>query len=251
MPRSDQSIFPDVTQAEVDRWDREWMHYFATEDRYPHLAEHSELELSGSLRGKPPAAIFETSLTHYRDGRALTPLRVWIAGDALEGRKVVEIGCGCGWLGKQVGLIAESYLGIDYSELALAVARGASPPNCKYIHVSRRDRLSELGGRYDTMVGREFFIHQNFENAAWVLGMGAFLLKPGGIISADFYEPDPAIEQGVVHPARSPLDPVHASCAFRYTRAEIAELAERCGLAVQDLTDYRPHQRRFVTFVKQ
>ena len=29
--------FPDVPFAETDRWDREWMHYFATEDRRPFL----------------------------------------------------------------------------------------------------------------------------------------------------------------------------------------------------------------------
>ena len=80
--------------------------------------------------------------------------------------------------------------------------------------------------------------------------MGAFFFEAGGIISADFYEPDPDTEQGVIHPVKSELDPQHASCGFRFDLNETQELAELCGLTVVDHIVYLPDQRRFVTFKK-
>ncbi|MGF6781108.1 class I SAM-dependent methyltransferase [Paraburkholderia sp. GAS334] len=246
----ERAVFPTVSVAQVDRWDREWMHYFSTESRYQHLVEYRDLELIDDLGGKTAKSIFNTTMMRTIDGSEIVPLRIWIDGNHLVGKAVVEIGCGCGWLGKQLGAISTRYVGIDYSQFALAVARGTSPSNCQYIHVSRHDELAALEGSFDTMVGREFFIHQNFENSIVVLRMGAFFLKSGGIISADFYEPNPEIEQGVIHPAKSELDPQHASCGFRFNLDEIQELAELCGLTVVDHVDYLPHQRRFVTFEK-
>lgn len=244
-------VFPQVSPSDVDRWDREWMHYFATEDRSPHLIESRKLRvIRPDLGALAEAEVFSTVLTARHDGAAMTPLRVWIKGADLVGKNVLEIGCGCGWLGKQLGLVCQSYTGIDYSQFALAVARGNSPANCSYLHISDRAEISALEGQLDTLVGREFFIHQNFENAKWVLRLGAFLLRTGGTVSADFYLPNPAIRQGVVHPARSPLDPNYASCAFAFGSDDIQEVARHAGLKVRTITDDLENQRRFATLVK-
>ncbi|WP_338101466.1 class I SAM-dependent methyltransferase [Ramlibacter rhizophilus] len=245
------SVFPAVSPSDVARWDREWMQYFATEDPSPHLIESRKLSLVCSdLARLSQAEVYGTVLTGRSDGAAMTPLRIWVKGADLVGKRVLEIGCGCGWLGKQLGLVCESYTGIDYSQFALAVARGSSPPNCRYFHISEHEDIARLQGQLDTLVGREFFIHQNFDNASWVLGLAAFLLRSGGIVSADFYLPNPAIPQGVVHRARSPLDPTYASCAFTFEPQEIAEVASRAGLVVQSITDDPHNQRRFATLQK-
>jgi 2-polyprenyl-3-methyl-5-hydroxy-6-metoxy-1,4-benzoquinol methylase len=249
-PLDANSVFPEVRPSDVDRWDREWMHYFATENRHVHLVEHRKLAVIADLAGRSARDVFYTSLTRQRSGEPMLPLHVWAEGDDLVGKKVLEIGCGCGWLGKQLGMVSEAYVGIDYSEFALAVGRGNSPANCRYLHISERDDIAALAGQMDIMVGREFFIHQNFENASWVLRLGAFLLKPGGIVSADFYLADPKIPQGVVHPAKSPLDPVYASCAFAFRPDEIAEVARNAGLEVVASTDHLEYQRRFVRMRK-
>ena len=246
------NVFPQVNSSDVDRWDREWMHYFATEDRIAHLVESRKLKLLRADLGElSERQVFDASLTGFKDGSgAMTALHVWVKGADLVGRRVLEIGCGCGWLGKQLGLVCEQYVGIDYSQVALAIARGNSPASCRYLHISEQQDIAALAGQMDLMVGREFFIHQNFDNARWVLGLGAFLLRPGGTISADFYMPNPKIRQGVVHGAKSPLDPKYASCAFHFQPAEIREVAGLCGLEVLDMTEDLGYQRRFVTLRK-
>lgn len=243
-------FLPLVTAAEIDRWDKEWMHYFSTEDRFAHLRRYDRLVVNDDLQGKPAEQVFHSNLVIEDGDAAPGALRIWIEGEAILGRDVLEIGCGCGWLGKRLGLVAHSYLGLDYSEFAIAVARGVSPPNCRYLHLSDREPITGCAGAFDTMVGREFFIHQNYANASWVLKLGAFLLRPGGQVSADFYLPNRRIPQGVLHPARSPLDPVHASCAFLFDEKDLRSLAGEAGLALVDIVDRLDQQRRFGRFSK-
>ncbi|MFN8455567.1 MAG: class I SAM-dependent methyltransferase [Anaerolineae bacterium] len=166
------------------------------------------------------------------------------------GKRVLEIGCGPGFLSKQVAKIAAWYMGIDYSQLALAIARLTSPPNCGYYHLADLAAISQYAGTMDTMVGRNFFIHQNYQNLTWLLALAAILLKPGGLISADFYLGNPAVPQGIVHPARQKLDENYPSCAFEYTVPDITEAASATGFMVESITDNLELQRRFVFFRK-
>lgn len=233
-----------------ERWDREWMHYFATEARSTYLIPHWKMRPNDDLRGLPASTVFDTVGFDENGKSCGVPLRIWAAGDDLVGKRVLEIGCGCGWLGKRIGLLGGNYLGLDYSELALAIARGVSPSNCSYAQIGDEEAIAPHAGSYDIMVGREFFIHQNFENAIWVLHLGARMLRPGATISADFYRRNPEVEQGVVHPAKSPLDPTYASCAFEFSDDDIAELAGAVGLTVVESDRHLGHQRQFVTFRK-
>jgi SAM-dependent methyltransferase len=175
-------------------------------------------------------------------------LAIWCAGDDLIDRDVVEIGCGCGVLGKQFGTVARSYLGLDYSELALAIARGASPSNCTYGMPSDRKLLEPLAHSCDTLVGREFFIHQNLDQARRVLRIARHLIRPGGIICADFYHTNPDIPQGAVHPADSPLDPQYASAGFHYEPADTQLLADEFGLTIRSQDRDFERQRLFTIF---
>jgi SAM-dependent methyltransferase len=243
-------LLPPVTQAEVDRWDKEWMVYFATEDRAAHLRHYEHLTLIEDLKGKSAEEVFGADPFVEARANGSAWLRIWIEAEAVLGRDVLEIGCGCGWLGKRLGLLAHSYLGLDFSEFAIAVARGVSPPNCRYLHLSERNRIAAQQGQFDTMVGREFFIHQNYANACWVLQLGAFLLRHGGQISADFFLPNRETPRSVWHLAREPLDPVHASCGYLFNETDLGQLARETGLELLEIVDRLNHQRRFARFRK-
>ena len=242
------SVFPAFDRELTERWDAEWLNYLGTESMYPHLVPASGLRLVGKLEGASPAQTYETVLTADERYGPLGPLCIWCAGDNVLGRNVLEIGCGCGFLGKQLGLVCEHYLGLDYSELALAIARGASPSNCEYRRVSDGVTLEQHRARYDVAVGRQFFIHQNFENALMVMGIAAFLLKPGGLVCADFYCGNRQIPQGIVYPAKAALDPIHPSCGFEYSDEEIAELAAAQRFRILSMSLDMDRQRRFVIF---
>jgi 2-polyprenyl-3-methyl-5-hydroxy-6-metoxy-1,4-benzoquinol methylase len=240
-----------VEQSLTDRWDREWLNYFLTEDTRLFHTPYDRLELQvKNLKKKKASEVYDTSLCSSQDDLPLLPLHIWANGNDLVKKNILEIGCGPGYLGKQLGHIANSYLGIDYSKFALYLANLTSPENCFYHHISDLDGISKKSGTIDTMVGRYFYIHQNYQNAQWVLELAMNLLKSGGVVCADFYLGNPDITQGIIHPAKSPIDPNYASCAFQFSEQEIIDLAEESGLSVENVTDRLDIQRRFVRFKK-
>jgi SAM-dependent methyltransferase len=180
----------------------------------------------------------------------LAPLSIWVTGNDLANKSVLEIGCGPGFLGKQLGLVAKNYVGIDYSQLALSIARLVSPNNCEYIQIQDWENIISYVNSIDTMVGRFFFIHQNFENALWLFKLANILLKPGGVISADFYQSNPEIPQGIIFPAKSPLSKEYPSCGFEYSESEIQELAATTGFKIVSQHPIPSMQRLFVRFEK-
>lgn len=240
-----------LNQSLTNRWDQEWLVYFLTEDPRPFFVNHEKLEIVTQLEGKSPAEVYQTILTEEYGGRALWPLNIWIEGDHLVGKNILEIGCGPGLVGKQLSKVASSYLGLDYSLLALNIARLTSPANCTYYHLSEIDQILGHASNMDTMIGRNFFIHQNYQNLLWLLKLAYVLLKPGGRISADFYQGNPAIPQGVIHSAHNNLDEQYPSCGFEFSTADIQQAAHENGFVVESLFDNLDLQRRFVQFVKR
>ena len=180
----------------------------------------------------------------------VSALNIWVEGQQIVGKNVLEIGCGPGLLGKQLGMVAASYLGIDYSRLALSIANLTSPANCSYYHLSELAGIFSHVGTMDIMVGRNFFIHQNYQNVIWILRLAHVLLKSQGLISADFYLRNPDIPQGVIHPARNDLDEQYPSCGFEFTKEDISQAAKETGFIVENITDNLDLQRRFTYFVK-
>jgi 2-polyprenyl-3-methyl-5-hydroxy-6-metoxy-1,4-benzoquinol methylase len=239
---------PLVDPAIVDKWDKEWMVYLSSEAKWPHLIQASRLKIVEDVSRFDRREMFYAVLTQGPDGSPNAPLRIWAKGSEIVGCRIAELGCGAGFLGKQLGLIADSYLGIDVSQLALAIARGNSGPVCTYLHLGDKEFIREEFRAYDTVVGREFFIHQNFTNAKWVLNLAKMLLRPGGTVCADFYLPNREIPQGIIHPAKSELDPTFASCAFVFSDEDIGELSALTELAIISIDDILSEQRKLVVF---
>lgn len=203
---------------EIQRWNEEWIEYLRVE--WPHqLMHHSAYPQTPPLPAEPRALIG----LHLGHGG---PLSLYCDADALAGRRVMEMGCGCGNLGKLLGRYVASYLGTDFSTLALQVARLVSPANCTYVHVADRAGLAPFFGTVETVVGRYFWIHQNHELAACNLDYLARFLVPGGRLYADFYWPDPRVEQGVVFTPEQPLSRRWPSATFRYDLAAVERLVE-------------------------
>jgi len=238
-----------ASSEDTERWDREWITYFNTEDPRNFLVDYQRLTKNQQTIDNFNK-LSEEEVLDICVCQDLPPLRIWIPGSDLVNKRVLEIGCGPGFLGKQMGFVAKNYLGIDYSKLAISIARLVSPSNCNYLHISDRKGIVNYANSMDTMVGRFFFIHQNFTNSAWVLKLAHLLLKPGGVVSADFYQANPDIEQGVVFPAKHALSQQYPSCAFEYSESEVQELATQCGFKIANIHRHLEMQRMFVRFEK-
>ena len=238
-----------ASSIETNRWDKEWISYFNTEDPRPFLLDLSQFQ--GKININQIKELSEDKILNFNFIQGLPTLSIWVKGSDLVDKRVFEIGCGPGVVGKQIGFIAKQYLGVDYSELALSIARLVSPNNCDYVHISHHNRLLDYAGTMDTMISRFFFIHQNFDNALWLLKLANFLLKPRGIVSADFYQANPEIPQGIIFPAKHPLSKDYPSCGFEFTKTEIQEVAKESGFEIVSMTKDPLMQRLFVRFEKQ
>jgi SAM-dependent methyltransferase len=206
----------DCTEREVQRWNDEWLAYLRTEWEYqltPYTAYPDQPPLPAS-----PLDLLKLQLGHG------WPIALYCDREALAGRRVMEMGCGCGNLGKLIGRYVDSYLGTDYSTLALKIARLVSPPSCAYVHVADRAGLTPFFGSVDTVISRFFWIHQNFQLAGWNLEFLARFLKPGGLLYADFYWPDPKAEQAVVFAPDHALSKAYPSATFRYAAEDVRRL---------------------------
>jgi 2-polyprenyl-3-methyl-5-hydroxy-6-metoxy-1,4-benzoquinol methylase len=241
-----------IFDSQNRRWDQEWLQYFIESNPKVYFVSFKDLTLIGDVRGKTPLEVHNTDLVSSAKLGNLGNLRVWMDGDHLVGKNLLEIGCGAGYSGKQLGLLAASYIGIDYSQLALSIARLTSPENCVYYHMSDLEQIvANHAGTLDVMVSRDFFIHQNYANAIPILRLASLLLKPDGLITADFWLTRPYGYQPVTHPAQSELDPQYPSCSFLFSMEDIEQAARETDLVIQSITDIPDWRRRFVIFSKQ
>jgi SAM-dependent methyltransferase len=238
------------------RWDDEWLSYLVTEKEYSYkyfinrrnVDEEEVQKQRPRLQGLSEEEFFNFNSLSYNC------FAIWVEGDWVPGAAIAEIGCGPGVLGKAIGPFCKTYIGIDYSQLALHVAKLTSPANCHYLHISEMKELKSLAGSCDLCVGRYFFIHQNLQNARWVLQLYHHLLKKGGRVSADFFAqggPDSVYNNTwMVRNPEDPLSGEHPSCMFSYTDEHIHRLAKECGFTVERIDPRPAYQRRFAILVK-
>jgi 2-polyprenyl-6-hydroxyphenyl methylase/3-demethylubiquinone-9 3-methyltransferase len=115
---------------------------------------------------------------------AINPLRLnWIDSLAgLQGKRVVDIGCGGGILADSMARKGANVLGIDLASKALRVAMlhamEAGTPNVEYREVSAEDLAAEQPGQFDVVTCMEMLEH--VPRPASVVAACAQLVKPGG-----------------------------------------------------------------------
>jgi SAM-dependent methyltransferase len=230
----------ECTPEEIERWNAEWFEYLKPEWPWQ-LAPYTDYP------DTPPLPDSALEMLNLQFGFAWG-LHLYCDREALAGKRVMEMGCGCANMGKLLARYAASYLGTDYSTLALRIASLVSPPNCSYVHVADRAGLSPFFGTIDTVVSRHFWIHQNLKLGRWNLEFLEMFLKPGGLLYADFFWPNPDIEQFVVFTPDHALSKTFPSAMFRYTREDVERLIEGRPLCIVREEISREMQRRYVVF---
>jgi len=229
-------------KAEIDRWNTEWLRYLGRE-------WETQLTPGAHFRETPELPESPIEMIDVRFARNHT-LRLYCDREALVGKRVMEIGCGCGNMGKLLARYVESYLGVDYSTLALKVARLVSPDNCTYVHIADDARLESFYGKVDTVIGRFFWIHQNMKLAKWNLELIDRFLEPGGRVYMDFYWGDQEVKQGVVLSPYGPLSKRYPSATFQYKTKDVEELVRSYPYNIVRNTISKPMQRRYIVLEK-
>ncbi|QWD72006.1 bifunctional 2-polyprenyl-6-hydroxyphenol methylase/3-demethylubiquinol 3-O-methyltransferase UbiG [Polynucleobacter sp. UB-Raua-W9] len=123
--------------------------------------------------------------SEFKPLHAINPLRLgWIKSFvSLEGKKVVDIGCGGGILAESISQSGADTIGIDLSEKALKVAElhalevGA---NLTYRSISAEALADDQPGQYDVVTCMEMLEH--VPDPASVVRACAKLCKPGGTL---------------------------------------------------------------------
>lgn len=238
-------------EAETQRWNKEWMRYFSSEKDYrfyfydmdtPHYALTKTPEQMAAMG---PREFYYTKL--YRNVGA----GVWANGADFVGRDVFEMGCGPGILGRMASRFVQSYTGVDVSTFALSIARLTSPAQCRYLHLYDGEPLRTLVNQFDTVYGRNFFIHHNYADSVWILRLLVDLVRPGGVILADFFSDHASLDGDRRVPAKYELRDAYPSALFSFTDADIHELAGELHLHVESIEHVPELSCRFVRLRKQ
>lgn len=113
-----------------------------------------------------------------------------IPQEQLLGLSVLELGCGTGRCAASLHWAGANYTGLDRSRIAVQVARGRFR-DCR--DVAFAHTVWEAGfaqawtGAFDLIFTTFFFIHQRPEMRGTVLNCAARWLRPGGVLSLDFW----------------------------------------------------------------
>ena len=122
--------------------------------------------------------------SEFRPLHQINPLRLdWINGLAnLQGKEVLDVGCGGGILTDAMARAGAKALGIDLATKSLKVAQlhalEAQTPNVQYREVSVEALASEHPARFDVVTCMEMLEH--VPDPASVVKACAQLVKPGG-----------------------------------------------------------------------
>lgn len=121
--------------------------------------------------------------SEFKPLHQINPLRLdWIDSHAsINGKKVLDIGCGGGILSESMALRGAEVTGIDLSSKALAVARlhlMESGNSVTYLETSAEQLASESPASFDVVSCMEMLEH--VPNPASTIAACAALVKPGG-----------------------------------------------------------------------
>ncbi len=190
----------------------------------------------------------ERLFMHWRDvkDRSIPP-ELFVDQAALDGKKVLEVGCQGGELAKRLGPMTKAWVGIDDSTAALKLARLVSPENATFVHPSQHVSLAVHHGSVDTVIGRGMFLHQNLEQGRELLGFVAPFLETGGRLFAEMFFPNPEIAHDRVYPAAHP--PVDRGL-FAWSRANLEALIRGRPFQITRDEERPVNERRYVVLEK-
>lgn len=113
----------------------------------------------------------------------------------LAGRRVLDIGCGTGFLATVMPKC--DYVGVDIDAKSIARARERAPDYCRFMCADAAQALDEFGpATFDTIVATGIFHHLSPQQCDAVLKNAASLLVPGGKVYG--FEPAFIDNQGAI-----------------------------------------------------
>jgi SAM-dependent methyltransferase len=240
----------------AERWDREWITYFRRGPYFfvdcsePNDETRRDVEqVRAALRrggDSPVAPVSAANPVWDIWGIACLP-------EEIADRDVADLGCGPGQLGRRISYVTRTYLGIDYSPLALRVAQLVSPTQAEFVVRADTDTLAQRRGSVDTAFSRHVFIHQNFQQAVELAQVAADLLRGGGILAVDFHRPEVDDKGEFLKPpwlAKGDLDPEHPSRGFYFTDDEIADVGRAARLTLEEIIDAPERDWRIARYRK-
>ena len=123
--------------------------------------------------------------SEFRPLHEINPLRLeWIhARAALNGKKVIDVGCGGGILAESMAKKGAQVTGIDLSQKALNVADLHSLDSeltIRYLHVSAEEMADREPGEFDVVTCMEMLEH--VPDPGSIIRACAKLVKPGGLV---------------------------------------------------------------------
>ena len=184
----------------------------------------------------------------------MNPLRLdWIAetADGLEGKRVVDVGCGGGILTEALAARGARTLGIDLGEKALGVARLhklESGTTAEYRLISAEALATEMSGAFDIVTCMEMLEH--VPNPSSIVAACAALTRPGGVVVVSTISRNLKAYALAVVAAEYVLGLLpkgtHDYAKFR-TPAELAGYARHAGLEPKAITGvaYNPVTKVF------
>lgn len=193
--------------------------------------------------------------SEFKPLHQINPLRLaWIDGLApLQGRKVLDVGCGGGLLAEAMARHgAAEVLGIDLSTKALGVAElhamDAEVMNLRYREVAVEALATEMPAAFDTVTCLEMLEH--VPDPASVVQACADLVKPSGWVFFSTLHRNPKAFALAVLGAEYLLQmlPKGTHDYARFIRpAELASAARRAGLTPVQLVglSYNPLTQRY------
>ena len=193
--------------------------------------------------------------SEFRPLHQINPLRLgWIEQltGGLQGKKVLDVGCGGGILADAMARKGAQVLGIDLSSKALKVAQlhalEAQTPHIHYREVSAEDQAAEQPDTYDVVTCMEMLEH--VPDPASVVRACSQLVKPGGWVFFSTLNRNPKSFVFAIVGAEYILNLLpkgtHEYAKF-IKPSELARYARSAGLDLQASKgmEYNPFTRRY------
>ena len=192
--------------------------------------------------------------SEFRPLHDMNPVRLeWIRAQAgLDGKSVLDIGCGGGILAESMALHAEHVTGIDLAGKALGVARlhalESGVENLEYLEIAAETLAEQRPAAFDVVTCMEMLEH--VPEPASVVRACAALVRPGGWVFFSTLNRNPkSFLLGIVaaeHVLRLLARGTHEYARF-IRPSELARWCREAGLALESSRgiEYNPLTRRF------